>query len=206
MINFKLSESPIFKFTTKIKSVQNNVINNNAERLFMNENLATKKYITTFFDFIIELKKIYGDGFQIMDIANTISLTPKIYFLATEYNSVKNEFSKLSNTQISELSQEFSKLGIDLFYTDNNSNDKKLGINNLTMFLDELFKIVNNSIAAAKDGIDLTDLVYAVPIGNSLVYIIMIGSPAFEELKHLGVLDISQIVGILVAKLLGYFR
>lgn len=201
MLNFA-NTFEFYKPTLKKDFDKPNII----ERSFMNDNLKTKQYLQTIVDIVKELKIIYSDGFQIKDIFSTMSLTPKLISIAMNYNDVVNEYSKLSNTQITDLGKEFTNQSISTFWVNNNSEDAKYGINKISIVISDVIELVKISIQAAKDGIDLSDLQYLPSFATNIISLISSGASAFEEMKHLNAAKVSEIFAILLGTSLALIR
>lgn len=167
----------------------------------INMNTKTREFLKQLFEFIEDLKKIFGDGFQWSDTFATTGLLPKLISMLMKVNDVRAELPLLSKEQIKDLTKEFSAIGLNIFWTNNSLEDEKFGITNIKLLLDELTDVINDVLNASKDGININDLVYLPSVIQSTVSIIGASSSAFEECKHLSALKVSELLVSMLSKI-----
>lgn len=197
---FKITEAKVQEIKARLigkKEIEFNKI----ERIYMTNNLKTKEFLSELFQFIDKLKAIFGDGFQWTDSLAIAGLTPSIIGLLMKINEVQSEAKTLTKEQIKSLTGEFSAIGLSIFWTDNKEESEKYGIANLTTLIQELTEIIEATIKALKDGIDVADVQYLPTIITSLIDIINASVKAFEEAKHLSAVKVSELLVLMLGKI-----
>jgi hypothetical protein len=172
----------------------------NIERIFMNENTKSKQAVEQLLTLIKKLKDIYGDGFQMTDLFATAGLTPVMIGFLSSIKDVKEELPKLSREQIKEIAIVCGKDGMPILWTDNGIENRELGIENILALFKEITDIVEATLEALPNGIEITDAQFLPEIFTSSIIMIKVSPQAFAELKNLNATECTDLLIDLVSK------
>lgn len=199
-IGYDLDMKPIF--IDEQKKIEIPII----ERIFMNENLKTKKAVTNLLSLINRLKEIYGDGFQLTDLFATAGLTPLMIEFLSGIKDIKEELPNLSHEQEKEILLELAKKGMPIIWTDNGIENRELGIENIKLLFKEITDIVEATLLALPNGIEITDVQYLPEVITSTLMMIKVSPQAFAEMKNLNAIESSDLLIDLIGKVFFIIR